>query len=197
MGFLPFLGNAAMAFAPSLLNSLFGGQDPGKQYRTRVAGLLAPQNMGRLTQQYFQQALGSPAYAQGQRQIAQGANQTGNMLQQRAAQAGIGGSGLGALMSSLTPSISGNALAQLQAGAYQGAQGQAQNSIQQQLGAMGQTGQPWAFGPSQNQEMFSGGLAALGPLLEQFFKSRQGGMPKAQVQPSYHPNPPMPNPFGN
>lgn len=175
MAFMPFLGKAALAFAPSLLGGLFGGKDPGKQYRTRVNALLAPQNMGRLTQQYYQQTLGSPAYALGQRQAAQGANLTGNQFAQRAAMSGLGNTGIGAIMSSLTPSISGNLLSQLQAGAYQQAQGQAQNTIQQQIAAL--QGQMPA---TRNEGLFSAGLGAFGPLLQQYLQqlfSQQGKMP--------------------
>jgi hypothetical protein len=159
------LGLGALAsFLPGLLGSLgLFGEDPRKKQMREIQKLLAPQNMAKLTQQFYQQGLGSPAFAQGQRSIAQGANQTGNLLAQKMGQAGIGGSGLGAISSSIVPSITGNALAGLQTGTYNQAQGQAQNSIQQQLQAiLGQSG------PSQNMGLFAGGLSAFGPLLQQY-----------------------------
>lgn len=174
---LPFLGKAGAAMLPGLLQHLFGGKDPRQQYMQQVQNLLSPQNMSKLTQGFYQQNLGSPAYAQGQRQIAAGANETGNQVAAKMGASGIGQSGTGALLSSLTPSLTGNAMAGLQTGAFNQAQGAAQNSIQQQLQALGQTGQPWTQGPSQTSQMFGGGMAALGPLLQALMgHMAKGGM---------------------
>lgn len=162
---LPILSS----FAPALLNSIMGG-DPNKQYRNRVNNLIAPQNMGRLTNQFFQQGLGSPAMALAQRQVAQGSNAAGNAVQARAAQSGVGNSGLGAIGASVGPSIAGNGLAGLQAQLWQQAQGQAQNSIQQQIAAL--QGQMPA---SQTQQLFAGGLSALGPLLQAYLQHLSSG----------------------
>jgi len=170
MGLGGLLLGGGLSMLPGLL-SMFGG-DPRKKYMSQVQKLLGPQNMGNLTQQFYQQGLGSPAFSQAQRQIAQGSNQAGNILAQRMGQAGIGGSGTGAVLSSMVPSMTGNALAGLQTGLYGAAQGQAQNSIQQQLQQL----QAMGAGPSQNQQLFSGGMSAFGPMLQAFMAQRFPGM---------------------
>ena len=164
---LPLLSS----LAPGLLSKLFGGKDPNQQYRQNVQNLLAPQNLARLTQGYYSQALGSPQYALGQRQIAAGTNATQNALAGNAAMSGVSNSGAGNLAQSIGPSLAGNQMAQLQAGMYGQAQNQAQNNIQQQIGALG--GQ---MPVSQNMSLCGGGLAALGPLLQQLLSRGRGGM---------------------
>ena len=163
---LPLLSS----LAPGLLSHLMGG-DPNAEYRNRVNALLGPQNMARLTNQSFQQNVGSPGYAGAQNMVNAGVNQTGNQLQANLGRMGIGNSGTGAILSSLMPSLMGSQMGQLRTGAYNQAQNQAQNTVQSQIGAL--TGQMPA---SQTQQLFAGGLSALGPLLQQMMQ-RQGGMP--------------------
>ena len=176
MGFLPFLGQAGIAMLPGLMNKLFGG-DPQKDYRSRVNALLAPQNMGKLTNQFFQQAVGGPGYAQGQSMIAAGANQAGNQVAQNLGSRGIGTSGTGAILSGLMPSLVGSQMAGLRTGAWNQAQGQAQSSIDQQIKALS-----GSMGPSQTSQMFGGGLAALGPLLQALMKQYgNNGVPRTKI----------------
>lgn len=166
---LNFLAQAGLAMLPSLLGHF--QKDPSQQYRQNVANLLSPANMGRLSQQYFQQGLGSPAYALGQRQISAGTNATMGNLASNAGLSGLSQSGLGNLMASIGPSLAGGQLANLNAGLWNASQQMAQNNIQNQIQALSQS-----MPISQNQGLFAGGLAALGPLLQQYMQSRQPGM---------------------
>jgi hypothetical protein len=161
------------SMAPGLLSRLFGG-DPQARLRSQIAGLTSPGNVGMLTNQFYQQALGSPMYSQAQGAIASGANQTSNQVAASLAQRGIGTTGTGAILSSLTPSLVGSQQANLQSTAYQGAQGQAQSQIQAMIAALMGT-----QGPSQSSQLFGAGLGALGPLLEAWIKSRY---PQAPAQ---------------
>ncbi len=173
MGFmLPLLANAGASFLPSLLGHLFGGQDPQQKLRQQMQQVLAPANFAKLSGQFYQQNLGSPAYAQGQRDIAGGANMAGNNLQANLGARGVGTSGSGAVLSSLVPSLVGSQMAGLQTGAWNQAQGQAGNNIQQQLAALQQTGGQ----PSQNQQLFAGGLGAFGPILQQLLQHQYPGI---------------------
>lgn len=172
-GLLGLLGRGAAGFLPGLLNHLFGGKDPGQQYRQNVNNILAPQNMSRLTQGYYQSMLGSPAFSLAQRQIAAGNNATMGQLASRMGAAGVGNSGVGNLAASVGPSLAGNAMAGLTSGMWNQAGQQAQNAAQQQIAALG--GQ---MPVTQGQQFAGLGISNLGPLLEQYFKQmsqRQGG----------------------
>jgi hypothetical protein len=160
-----------MSFAPGLLSKLFGG-DPQKKYRQQVQNLTSPLNVGKLTNQFYQQGLASPAFSQAQGQIAAGANQTSNQVNANLGARGIGTSGTAAILSALAPSLVGSQQAGLRTSLHQGAQGMAQNSIQAQLQAlMGQQGQP-----SQTQGLFGAGLEAFGPILQAWISSKYPGM---------------------
>jgi hypothetical protein len=163
---LPLLSS----FGPALLNKLFGG-DPQKVYRQRVAQLTSPGNVAGLTNQFYQQLLGSPMFSQAQAGIAGGANQASNDVASSLAQRGIGTSGSASILSGLTPSLIGSQMGQLRAGTYGQAQGQAQNSIQSQLGALGQT-----YGPSQTAQFAGAGINAFAPFLQAFLKSKYPNM---------------------
>jgi len=153
------------SFAPGLLGGLFG--DPQKDLQKKIMKLLDPKMQAQLTQQMYQQALASPAFSQAQGAIAQGANATqGNIASELGAR-GIGTSGTGAILSSLTPSIVGSQQAGLKTAAYGSAQNQAMQNIQQRIAALQGTS-----GPSQSRQMFAGGLEAFLP----FLMSRMGQM---------------------
>jgi hypothetical protein len=122
----------------------------------------------------YQQQLASPAYSQAQGAIAQGANQTGNQVATELGARGIGTSGTGAILSSLTPSIVGSQMGQLKTGAYNSAQQQAQNTIQQQIANLQGTS-----GPSQSRQLFAGGLDAFLPFLLQHLGK---GLPTNSLQ---------------
>ena len=160
-----------LSFLPAILGKLgVFGEDPQMKLRRQIQGLLAPQNMSQQTQQFYQQNLGSPAYSQAQGSIAAGANQTANQVAQHLGRMGIGSTGTGAILGSLTPSLVGQQQAQLRTGAFQGAQQQAQQNIQQQIQNLLGTS-----GPSQNMQLFGGGLAALAPFLQSFFSNKYPG----------------------
>jgi len=165
LGIAPLLVGLLSSMAPGLLSKLFGG-DPQAKLRKQIMALLNSQ--GGLTNKFYQQALGSPAFAQGQGLIAAGANQAGATLGREMGARGIGTSGSGAVLSSLIPSLVGSQQAGLRTSAYQGAQGQAQNTIQQQIAALTGTS-----GPSQSSQLFGTGIDAFGKLLQDWFKSRQ------------------------
>ncbi len=165
----PLVLSALLSFAPSLFSGLFGG-DPNRRLRKQVAQLTSPQNVGNVTNQFYQQALSNPAYAQAQGTIAAGANQASNQVAQNLGARGIGTSGTAAVLSGLTPSLVGSQQAGLRSAAYQGAQGQAQKSIQAQLEALTQQGQP-----TQGQSLFAGGLDAFTPMLQEYLRKLLGG----------------------
>lgn len=169
-----FLGNplflsALLSFAPALFSKLFGN-DPQKKLRQDVRRLTGAQNVGAETNKFYQQGLASPAFSQAQGAIAAGANQTANQVQANLGARGIGTSGTGAILSSLTPSLVGSQQAGLRTSTYQGAQNQAQQSIQAQLQALMGT-----QGPSQTQQLFAGGLEAYLPYLQQLLSGRAMG----------------------
>lgn len=179
------------SFLPGLLGGLLGG-NPQRKLQRQVSGLLSPANVNRTTNQFYSQNVASPAYAQAQETIAQGANATGSQLASRLGAAGISSSGSGALLSSLMPSLVGSQQAGLRAGAYQSAQGQAQNQIQQMIANLqgvpsGTT--PW--GASPLRQGLAGGIETFAPFLEMLLKqhfpqfgggfgNQQGGAPYNQ-----------------
>ena len=136
----------------------------------QVRQLTSPQNVGNLTNQFYQQGLSSPAYAQAQGAIAAGANQASNQVAQNLGARGIGTSGTAAVLSGLTPSLVGSQQAGLRSAAYQGAQGQAQKSIQDQITALTQQAPA-----SQGQQLFAGGLDAFAPMLQEYLKKLLSG----------------------
>lgn len=160
---------AAFAFAPALLSKLFGG-DPQKKYRRQVANLYSPQNISRLTNQFYQGTLMSPAYSRAQGTIAAGANLSNQNLASSLAQRGLGTSGIGAILGSVTPSITAGQLGGLRTAAYGSAQQNALQSIQQQLAALQGT-----QGPSQTQQYLAGGFESFAPFLNAFLKQRYPG----------------------
>lgn len=162
----PLLLASLFSFAPALLSRLFGS-DPNQRLRNEIARLTSPGSVGRRTEKFYQQALGSPAYSQAQGAIAAGANQTANQVAASLAQRGLGTTGTGAILSSLTPSIVGSQQAGLRATAYQGAQSEAQSQIEAMIKALMAT-----QGPSQSSQLFAGGLSAFGPLLQAWLQSR-------------------------
>jgi type IV secretory pathway TrbL component len=153
-----------MSFGPSIFSKLFGG-DPQQNLRDQINKLLASQ--GALTNQNYQTNISSPAYSQGQGVIAAGANQTGNNVAESLGARGLSGSGTRDVLSGLLPSLVGSQLAGLKTTAWNSAQGQAQNTIQEQLDALMKTS-----GPSQNQNLFAGGLEAFQPYLQAYLRSK-------------------------
>src|SRR5262245_3225893 len=112
----PALLAGLISFLPSLISPLFG--DPQKKLRKQLNKLSSPDYAANQTNQYYQQAISSPAYAQAQGTIAAGANATQANVARALGASGIGSSGTGAILSSLTPSLVGGQQAQLRTGAY-------------------------------------------------------------------------------
>lgn len=150
-------------FGPALFSKLFNrGQDPNNQIRQ----LLKPETLAKMTQQFYQQGLQSPAFSQAQGAIATGANQASNQVASSLAARGLGTTGTGAVLSGLTPSLVGSQKSQLYSTIHGQAQQQAQQNIRDQIAAL--TNQQ----PSQSQQLFGAGLEAFGPFLNSFLKSR-------------------------
>lgn len=165
-GLSPLLIAALSSFAPGLISSLLGKKaDPQQQLRKQIMQLIQAQPQ--LAAQLFQQNLGSAGFSQAQGQIAAGANQTANNLQSELGARGIGTSGTGAVLSSLTPSIVGHQQAQLRTAAQTDANQRAGAQTNQMIGALQGTS-----GPSQTRELFGAGLDAFGPMLQSFLKAR-------------------------
>jgi len=164
----PLLLSMLMSFAPGLLGSLFG--DPQAKLRQKLMQLQNPGYQSGLINQFYQQALGSPAFSQGQGTILAGANAAQGDLARSLGARGLGTSGIGAIAPALIQSGIGGQLAGLRTQAYQGAQGQAQNSIQQQIAALTGTA-----GPSQGRQMFGVGLEAFQPFLQKFLQTKYPG----------------------
>jgi hypothetical protein len=155
-----------MSFGPAFLNKLFGN-DPQRKLRRQINKLTSAGNVGKTTNQFYQQAVGSPAFSQAQGNIAAGANAAQGNLMSSLGQRGIGTSGTGAILSSLMPSVVGQQQAGLRTAAHTGAQNQARQAIQAQIDALVGT-----QGPSQTQQMFAGGLESFAPYFSAFMKSR-------------------------
>lgn len=161
---MPALLLPALFSALPGIAGLFGG-NPQAKLRRQANRLLASQ--GNLTNQFYNQAIASPAFAQAQGSIAAGANAAGGQLASSLAQRGIGTSGSAAVLSSLMPSLVGSQQAGLRTSAYQGAQNQAQQQIQQQLQLLLGT-----QGPSPAQQGFAGGINAFAPFLQQYLGAK-------------------------
>jgi len=170
LGLLSLLGPAALAFLPSILGKLFGG-DPNKKLREQIAALLSQQNINRLTNAGYQQAIGSPAYSQAMGNIATGANAASNTVAQNLAARGIGTTGVGAVLSGLTPSLVGSQTAGLRTTAYESARQQAMDTISKMIETLHKTS-----GPSETRQLFSGGLSAFSPYLESYLRSHYPSM---------------------
>jgi hypothetical protein len=167
LAFASLLPQLLMSFGPALLNKIFG-KDPAKEFHKQVSRLTSAQNVGKLTNQFYNQNIGSPAYSQAQGTIAAGANAGAGQLAANLGRMEISDSGTGAVLSSLTPSIIGSQQAGLRTSAYTAGQQQAQQAIQAQLAALGQTqGQT-----SPTQQYFGAGLDAFGPQLQSFLRAR-------------------------
>lgn len=162
----PLILSSLLSLAPGLLSGLFG--DPRKKMQKKINKLISPANQQALTNQFYNQALGSPAFSQAQGQIATGANQAGSDIASALAQRGIGTSGTGAILPGLVSSLVGQQQAGIRTAAYQGAQNQAQDTLQKQIEALQGTA-----GPSQSQQLFAGGLDALIPVLQQYFSQQR------------------------
>ena len=161
-------------FLPGLLSALPGlfglfGGNPQVELRQQISRLLGSQ--GRLTNQFYQANLQSPAFSQAQGAIAAGANVAGGNLAQALAQRGIGTSGSAAVLSSLVPSLVGSQQAGLRTSAFQSAQERALAQIQQQIAALMGT-----QGTSPARLGFAGGLQAFAPFLQQYLSGRYPGI---------------------
>lgn len=169
MPFSSMLLPLLFSFGPSFLNKIFG-KDPNRELRRQINKLTSAGNVGKVTDQFYQQALGSPAFSQAQGAIAAGGNAAQGQLASSLGARGIGTSGTASILGAAIPSMIGGQQAGLRTSAYGQAQDQAQRQIQAQLQALVGT-----QGPSQTQQMFAGGLEAFAPYLQEFFKSRFPG----------------------
>jgi len=168
----PTLIAALLSSLPGLLGALFG--DPNKKLRGAVRNLTSAGNIGKVTNQFYQQALGSPAYAQAQGAIAAGANTAQGQLASSLGARGLGTSGTASILGAAIPSMIGGQQAGLRTSAYGSAQSQAQQSIEAQLRALLGT-----QGPSPAQQGIAGGIEAFAPYLRQLLANLgRGGLPR-------------------
>lgn len=158
-----------ISFGPALISKLFGG-NPQQNLRDQIAKLQSPENIAALANKYYQTAMAGPAYQGALGSIASGANQTAGNLAQSLGARGIGTTGTGAILSSLTPSIVGSQQAALRTKAYESSQQQAMDEIKARISALTGT-----QGPSQTQQYLGAGLSAFSPYLQQFLKNKYPG----------------------
>jgi len=163
-GMNPLLLPLLLSFGPAMAGKFFG--DPMEKLRRQILSLLTPQMIAKMTQQFYQQAISSPAYSNALGTIATGANATANTVGANLAARGLGTTGTGAVLSGLTPSLVGSQTSGLRAGAYESSRQQALDTISKQIDALYKTS-----GPSQTQQLFSGGLSAFSPYLESYLRS--------------------------
>jgi len=164
-GMSPLLLPLLLSFGPSVAGKFFG--DPMEKLRRQILSLLTPQMIAKMTQQFYQQAISSPAYSNALGTIATGANATANTVGANLAARGLGTTGTGAVLSGLTPSLVGAQTSGLRAGAYESSRQQALDTISKQIEALYKTS-----GPSQTQQLFSGGLSAFSPYLESYLRNK-------------------------
>ena len=155
-----------LSFGPAAISKLLGN-DPQEKLRKQLYQLLAPASQGAQTNEFFRQNISSPAYSQAQGQIAAGANQTSNQVASSLAERGIGTTGTGAILSSLTPSLVGSQQAKLTTSAHEAAQQQTEQWLKQRIAALTGT-----QGPSQTQQFLAGGLESFGPYLQAYLKQK-------------------------
>ena len=171
-GLMAALGPMAMpllmSFLPSIISSL--SPDPKKKMLEEVNRLQSHENIAALANKYYQTAMAGPAYQGALGSIASGANQTAGNLAQSLGARGIGTTGTGAILSSLTPSIVGSQQAALRAKAYESSQQQAMDEIKARISALTGT-----QGPSQTQQYLGAGMSAFSPYLQQFLKTKYPG----------------------
>jgi hypothetical protein len=173
--------SAWMARSPKTLGPaglLFGGMTSAEKESERFAKekqqvmdqirmMYDPAYRAKMVQQYYQQALSSPAYAQAQGTIAAGANRAGSQIAASLGQSGLNQSGLGAVMSGMVPSMVGGKLAGLRTAAYQSGASAADSNISSMVNALlqGLGMQGPAPGLSQGQQIDAGTLASLSSIL--------------------------------
>jgi hypothetical protein len=158
-----------LSMGPAFLSKLFGG-DPNKRLREEIARLSHPGNLAKMTREFYQTAISSPAYSQAQGAIATGANQTANSVAQSLAARGIGTTGTGAVLSGLTPSLVGSQVAGLKTDAYSQARRETENWLRTRIAALTGT-----QGPTQSGQLFAGGLEAFGPFLQAYLRGKYPG----------------------
>jgi hypothetical protein len=155
-------------FGPALFSKLFGGEDQQAKLRRQILSLMSPDQIAKLTEQFYRQNISSPAYSQAQGTIATGANQTSNEVAASLAARGIGTTGTGAVLSGLTPSLVGSQLAGIRTAAHTAAGNMAQQNIASQIEALKGT----VSGPSQSQQLFGAGLTAFEPYLQAYMRTK-------------------------
>lgn len=154
-----------LSFLPSLVARF--QKDPRQEYMAAVRRLYSPENMSRLTSQYYQQGLASPGYSAAQGNIAAGANQMAGQLAQNLGARGLSTTGLGSVLSSMTPSVVGSQQAALNTQTYNAARSDALENIKQQLAAMG--GGPYT---TPREAAFSQSLQSFTPYLMNYLKGK-------------------------
>jgi hypothetical protein len=182
LGIIPQL---LMAFGPAIVAKMFGWKTAAEKEAERLAkektsamdqirALYDPAFRARLQAQYYQQNLSSPAYAEAQGKIAQGANQSAAQIASSLGQTGLTSSGAGAIMSGMVPSMVGRSLAGLGTAAYNAGGTAADASIEGQaaaiMRALGTQGA--SAGPSMPAQMAGAGLTDFSKYLGDWLTKR-------------------------
>lgn len=165
LGSNPLLLPLLLAFGPAAISKLFGGKSPEQKAREQIEQLLA--NRAKMTGEFYRQVVSSPGYSAAQGTIATGANQASNNVASALAERGIGTTGTGAVLSSLTPSLVGSQQAKLLAGAHSTANSMFEDELGRRIAAIN-----GAAVPSQTQKLFGGGLDAFAPYLQAYMRSK-------------------------
>jgi hypothetical protein len=158
------------SFGAPLLGKLFGGQSPEQRAMEEIRKLYDPAYRAKLQGQYYQQNLGSPAYAQAQGTIAAGGNQAANVMAQNIGETGLRSAGVGSVMSAMVPSMVGHNLAGLRTGAYNAAGSAADTSIEGLVQSILKT-----MGPSMGQQMGAAGMDAFSKFLQAYLQNKYPG----------------------
>lgn len=156
-----------LSFGPAALNRLLGGEDPKRELRRQIMDLLNPATRARLSEQFYRQNLQSPAFAAGQGAIATGANVSSNQLAQSLGARGLGTSGTGAILSSLTPSLIGKGISGLHVAAQKDAADAADQSIRDRIAALSGT-----QGPSETRQFVGAGIDSFTPYLAAYLRTK-------------------------
>ena len=163
-----------------LAGSLWSGYQADKarqRYQERVKQLLSAGNISKETAALLEGIMGGQGYQSGLAQVAAGANASQAQIANALASRGLGTSGIGAVMSGLTPAMVGQMQMQLATKAQDAARQQALENIKAQIGTL--SGEP-----SGRQVGAQNALNAIGLSLEQWAKGKYPTHPLYRTSPS-------------
>lgn len=177
-GGMGLAGAAASGGMSMLLPLLLGGgstllgglmnKDPYAEIMRKIAQWSDPRQIGRDTDMFNRQFLGSSAFGSAKGANLGAANNIRNQLQSRLAGSGLGSTGIGQAAQSLGNSALGPLMSKLYAGGYEQSQNMAQMLMRSRLATLGAAGQPQNIGGG----IMGAGLGSLGDLLKMYMNSK-------------------------